>query len=271
MGKGWFAFGCATTMAIAATTAAATELTMAQFREQVAKQIVADHPGARVTPVGGDQLRIELPGGQVITSSLGRGYGIYEGNPADLPDILKGFSGSVRVSRAPATLQSIVILVRPLNPKMAMAKLARPLAGGMWAVVAQDLPNSFEFPSKDELRTELKLDEKAIWSRALDNTRKRIGIESRPLNPNQPVEISTGGYFASSLLADDAFWDSPLMLSQGPLVVFALARDNLYVVPLSSTAMVARLRQSAATVKDDPNGLTNDLIVRRNSHWETLH
>jgi hypothetical protein len=53
-------------------------------------------------------------------------------------------------------------------------------------------------------------------------------------------------------------------------VVAVLARDDLFLAPLSNTGMVAALRKMMAKVHDDPNGLTNDLIVRRNGRWETL-
>jgi hypothetical protein len=258
-------------LALAGTAQAENLLSMSQFRERVAERIRVDHPETQVIAIGESQLRVEIPGGQTMTSTLDRAYGIYQGNPQDLPDILKGLSGTIRAHRKPATLASIVLLVRPQDYDARNDLLRRSLAGGMSAMVAQDEPDSFEFPSRGELRAELKLDDDAIWKRALQNTRARISIAPRHPDANRIEHINTGGYFASSLLADSDFWNAPAMLSEGPLVVFALARDDIYVVPLRSRALVDRLRAMTAQVRDDINGLTNDLIVWRNGRWEVLH
>jgi hypothetical protein len=272
MGKAsWLAWVIGAVVAIAAGAAVAqAHLTIVQFRDQAVARIKADQPGAKIAILGDNRFRIEVPGGEPMTSVLDRAYAVYQGNPGQLADILKGLSGSVRAQRAPAKLSSIILLVRPdeFNPRKDMLK--RPLAGGMSILVAQDEPDSFEFPSRDQLRVELKLDDQAIWRQALANTRARIRIAPRRQSPGHIAHLSTGGYFASSVLADDGFWNSPELTADGPVVVAVLARDDLFLAPLSNTGMVAALRKMMAKVHDDPNGLTNDLIVRRNGRWETL-
>jgi hypothetical protein len=255
---------------LAGTAQAADILTKAQFRQQVAARIVADHPTAKITMVGADSIRVELPGVEAMTTTLERAYGIYKGQPEVLPDILKGLSGSVRAHRPKATLDTLIVLVRPDTFVTGRGVLARPLAGGMSAIVALDEPDNFEFPTRGGLRAELALEDKAIWRRALENTRAKTRITPRPIDPQRMVHIGTGGYFASSLLADDEFWDSKEMRSAGPLAVFAFARDDIYFAPLSNTPAVEELRKMATQLRNDPNGLTNDVIVRREGHWETL-
>jgi len=258
---------------VAGVAQAAALLSMEQFRGRVAERIRADHPGAKVTPVGVDQLRVDLPGGKGGVATLERAFGIYQGNPQDLPDILKGISGTVSVSdhRPPATVKSIVLVVRREDYAQGDKQpMMRPIAGRMAVLVAQELPDSFAFPSRDELRRDLKLDDKLIWNRALANTRAHLRIRPTQVPQGRITHVNTGGYFASSLLADEAFWNSPPVAASGPLVVFAMARDDIYVARLSDTELVGRLRKMAVSLRDDPNGLTNDLIVRRNGHWETL-
>ena len=272
MGKtsSWARLAVALSIGTASAADAQTVMSMSQFRAKAAERIKAEHPSATVTFVGANQLRIAIPGGDTFTSNLDRAYAVYEGSPDQLADVLKGLSGSIRARRTPAKLDSIVILVRPDSYMPKKGVLRRPVAGGMSAIVAQDEPDSFEFPSVAELHADLKLDDAAIWSRALANTRARIRIAPRRQMPGRISHLSTGGYFASSILADDTFWDSKELSADGPVVVAALARDDIYLAPLKDAGMVEALRRMMAEVRNDPNGLTNDLIVRRNGHWETL-
>ena len=53
-------------------------------------------------------------------------------------------------------------------------------------------------------------------------------------------------------------------------MVAVFARDVIFLAPLKDTATVGRLRNLMAGVRDDPNGLTNDLVVRRSGRWEVL-
>lgn len=75
---------------------------------------------------------------------------------------------------------------------------------------------------------------------------------------------------ASSLVVDEAFWSSSVMIEQGPLVVALAQRDEIYIVPLSDGGMVRRLRQALADAADDPNTLSPKLLVRRDGRWELL-
>ena len=219
-------------------------------------------------------LRIMIPGREPITSSLERAYLLYEGTPSELDLIVRNSASSLDASEVIPTAETLLVIVRPrayvTSRAGEPAQLTRPLAGDMAAIVALDLPDSYAMPAAAKLREALKLDDGAIWARALANTKARIPFPPRELAKGRIAEIQSGKGLASSLLLDDAFWDSPELTRNGPIVVAPFARDDLLVALLSDTESVARLRKLMADVRDDPNGLTNDVIVRRNGQWEVL-
>lgn len=47
-------------------------------------------------------------------------------------------------------------------------------------------------------------------------------------------------------------------------------RDDLFVAALSDAAAIKVMREGMTEIRDDPNGLTSDLLVRRNGRWEVL-
>jgi hypothetical protein len=145
----------------------------------------------------------------------------------------------------------------------------RPIAGGLLAIVAVDGPDSYEFLRVSVLRARLKLDDAAIWSRALANTRAAIPFRPQKLVASQPARLEHDG-ISSSLLADDAFWNSPVMTAQGPIVVAAPGRDEIFLMLASDQRLVAAVRQELAKVADDPDTLFSKLLVRRNGRWDVL-
>ena len=277
MGKGSWIRGLAVAVAIAVgwagSGAAQALLTKDQFRERVVQEVLRAQPGAKVERQGAFGLSATLPGEEPKAQSLERGYVFYQGEPARLDEYVRNLSAAYAPTRV--TPESLLILVRssasnpPPGPGGDRA-IVRPIAGDLIALVAVDTPESYEFLRASILRRRLKLDDAAIWARAQANTRAALPFQPRPLKPGQPALIESGKGLASSLLADDAFWDAPVMTAGGPVAVAALARDNLYVTPLSDTKMVQALKTMIAKVADDPNTLAPRLLVRRNRHWEVL-
>lgn len=249
-------------------------LTPAQFEDQVVEEIQKQFPSSKVTRVSDSELRVEGAGVSSGTLHLERAYGLYEGTPAELPNIVRTTAKSIAPIEA-AKAEALLVLVRPgayaTDPESpAKGALNRPMVGNLTSLVAVDRPDKYDFLPASNLRSDLKMDDAAIWSVALENTRRRLNLKPKPLPLGQPYEINTGQDLAASLLVFDEYWNSPELSSRGPLVVAVFARDILYVAPLSDGASVERLRKLMAAVRDDPNGLANDLLVRRNGRWELL-
>lgn len=247
----------------------AAKLTMTDFRSRVAAEIHRQYPQAKIEAAGEGQLEIELPDHGGGSLRLDRAYALYQGNPRELDNLVRVLVASLAPA-PPLTAEALVVLARPTALSRAEASpLFRPLAGDLSLFVAVDRPDSYAIVSADELRAALKLGDAAIWTRAIANTVAKLPRNLR-LTAGQPTEISTENGLASSLLAIDAFWDSPELSRSGAVVVTPLARDVILVAPLSDTASVERLRALMKEVQGDPNGLSNDLFVRRNGRWEVL-
>jgi hypothetical protein len=124
------------------------------------------------------------------------------------------------------------VLVRPTTfspdpDDAARPKLSRPLGAGLMAVVAIDAPANYIYAPAEDLRADMKAEDAAIWAKALENTRRHLTKRPRPPAMGRPVTFTTGEGMASSLLFEDAFWDSPEMTAAGPLVVSPMGKDFL--------------------------------------------
>jgi hypothetical protein len=272
MGKGSWIVRLALALAIvtgaAACGASEQPLTKGQFRDRVAQEVARQFPGSRIKLKGEASLVVTVPGEEPIMQSLERSYAFYQDEPARLDEYVRGESAAF----APVKVvpDALLVLVRSSASNPQVRGLIRPIAGDLIAIVAVDAPDTYQFLQGSELRAKLKMDDRAIWAKALANTHAQIPYDPRPLKPGRPVEISAGNGLASSLLVNDAFWDSEPLTATGPVVVAAMARDNLYLAPLSDTGMVQALREMLAKVADDPNTLSPRLLVRRSGRWEVL-
>lgn len=247
-------------------------LTLIEFRDRVAAEVRRQQPQASIALLGQVGLRVTLPGEEPKDQSMERAYSLYRDDPGRLSELVASYGRSF--VPAPITPQSLRVLVRTdrANPPPGPAGdrgLVRPIAGGLLAIVAVDGPDSYEFLRASVLRSRLKLDDAAIWTRALANTRAAIPFRPQKLVAGQPARLAHDG-LSSSLLADDTFWNAPAMTAQGPVVVAAPGRDEIYLMLASDQRMVAAVRQQLAGVADDPDTLFPRLLVRRNGRWEVM-
>jgi hypothetical protein len=256
----------------AGPAAAQKLISLVEFRDRVAAEVRRQQPQASVVLLGQTGLRVVIPGDEPKDQSMERAYSLYRDDPGRLSELVASYGRSF--IPAPITPQSLRVLVRTdrANPPPGPAGdrgLVRPIAGGLLAIVAVDGPDNYEFLRASILRSRLKLDDAAIWNRALANTRAAIPFKPQKLVPGQPARLAHDG-LSSSLLADDAFWNAPAMTAQGPIVVAAPGRDEIFLMLASDQRMVAAVRQELARVADDPDTLFPRLLVRRNGRWEVL-
>ncbi len=271
------AFGCAR---------ASTPMSMGAFRDAYAAKVHHRRPDAKVEAVAPDQLSITLPGGAKLTAVLDNAYDHYRAHPAQLRSVLTGYVSATLESAAPPkyTAAQLLVLVRPVSYVQAHAAmvagspeaaahgplLTRPIAGELVAMVVVDQPTTHQFLPASTLRADLELDDTAIWSRALANTRRKLPDVPGGGDKGEVTTLSTGLGLAASLLAEPDDWDTPPLQVGGPPVVAPVAKDIVFLTHLGDAPVVAAMRKAAALSANDPDGLTTQLFVRRNGAWEGL-
>lgn len=243
-------------------------LTPAEFQDCVVEEIKRRHPSAIVVRMDVDELRVILPDQEDGFIHLERAHALHRTAPRNLSLLLNEVVSMLDPIEI-ASADELVVLVRPFEfeaePRADM--LRRPLAGVLGAHVALDKPERYVFAPASELRESLKLEDEALWERALRNTCDKLGVDPAPLIPEQIMLIQTDDGLAASLLALDDLWDSEKLTAMGPLAVAAPSHMEVHIAPLSDPASVKRLREVLAEA-DGPFFLTSDLFVRRDRRWE---
>lgn len=258
----------------AAAAGAQPLIDLVEFRDRVAAEVRRDQPDAKIVLLGRVGLRVILPGAPPKDQSMERPYALYREEPHRLAEFVSSYARSFRP--IPVTAESLRVLVRtdasnpPPEPGDDGRGLTRQIAGGLLAIVAIDGPDAFEFPRASRLRASLRMDDAAIWARALSNTRDAIPYEPRQLIAGQPAGLESGKGLSSSLVVDEAFWNSRIMTAQGPIVVALAGRDEIYLAPLGDKAMVDAFRDGLAQGAREGGVLYPQLLVRRNARWEVL-
>ena len=82
----------------------------------------------------------------------------------------------------------------------------------------------------------------------------------------KPVVV-TGLQISPSLMAFDAFWDSPDMQRGGPPLVSPFARDSLVVMHGDGAELIDGLHHAALDAAGLPDALTDAIYVRRDGRW----
>jgi hypothetical protein len=173
----------------------------------------------------------------------------------------------------PATPENLLIVVRPDSFRTGQdgkgdCGPVRPIAAGLFAIVAVDTPANYQFTPVKELREELGMDDDAIWDRALVNLRDRLkGAKPPRQRPGHLTGVTTDIGLASSLLVLDEYWTHPTLAALGDLVVAPLERDELIIAPLRDPLMVTALRDLVAQ-RESSQFLCDRLLIRRNGGWE---
>jgi hypothetical protein len=260
-------------------------MSMRAFRNAYVAEIRKERPSDTVAVVSADELRVQSPSGGDSEAFIDNAYAFYRQNPDQLQAILEQYVGTLAAAASPVpyTAEKLLVLVRSTNYLAALyaaqarsgqadsgPPYTRPIAPGLTAFVAEDQPTTYFFPPAEVLRSALKMDDAAIWSRALANTRRKLP-GSPPAKANGAlVALTTGEGLAASLMAVPDYWDAAAMQVGGPPVVAPVGKDMVLVTHLSHPSGIAALRTLARKSVDDPDGLIDQLYVRRAGAWEPL-
>ncbi|MGE3315822.1 MAG: DUF1444 family protein [Planctomycetaceae bacterium] len=146
-----------------------------------------------------------------------------------------------------------------------------PLVGDLLVTYAFDLPEEFQMVRKIDL-TELGIVPSQLRSIAVANLKSRVGMGGYQGDP--PVlRVGLGKNFDACTLLYDDLWT---MLSEKippEIVVGVPHRDVVLLTTTASTK--GGLEQIRAMVnqlyaQDEVHGLTRDLFVRRQNHWDVF-
>jgi ketosteroid isomerase-like protein len=255
---------------------AARPMSMASFRDAYVAEVRAEQPSASMKVVADDVVEVTKPDQQTFTAYLDNAYAFYRQEPGQLRSILKHYVGELLAARGDTafTAEQLRVLVRPASYLSITAAdkplLSRPVAGDLIVIVAVDEPTKYLYPPAAQLRATLKLGDDAIWTRALGNTARKLpGIPAQD-GKKSIAALTTGEGLAASLLAEPGYWDTPALKVGGPPVVAPVAKDMVFLTHLGDASGVAAVRKMAAESVNDPEGLTDQLFVRRNGAWEVL-
>jgi hypothetical protein len=243
-------------------------LTLEQFRRRVAEFLLSLQPGAKLDFVGEDEIAYAAGG----SLNVSNGYAYYLEHPRELRHAVRRLAQLALDQPSSTKAEDLIILVRPASFQAgkdgeADRGLARPLAAGLIAVVAVDMPESYVLSRASELRRDLAMDDAQIWDRAAANLRERLDMTPPRFESGKILGIKTDIGLAASFLVADCFWEHPNLSSLGQLVVAPLERDELVVAPLSEPDLVRALRNIVSR-RESAEFLCDRLLVRRNGGWE---
>jgi len=234
-----------------------------------------------VTVVAKDEAELDIGlHGKTITAFLDNAYHAYRQNPEDLDRIVGRYAtmavAALHGAETTYTAAQLVLLVRPNDyGRVVLARappgsdpkavpFAKPVAPGLSLFVAVDEPQSFMTPPITELRAKLHATDDEIWATALANTRARL---PKALSQTQGMVVVTGLEISPSLMAFDAFWDSPEMQKGGPPLISPYAKDSLVVMHGDDPGLIDGLHKAAVDAEGLPDALTDAIYVRRGGRW----
>jgi len=246
-------------------------LNLQDFREHVAAAIARRHPSASIDQFGDDGLWVELGGEPAQTFSLARFHTLYCQQPRDLDRLVNQLGSFPARSRRVSTTDALRILVRPdtylLEGDAAEDRqISRHLSGRLWAIVAVEESDAIGFPPGSVLREDLRMDDHAIWDRALRNTRREFpAVRVPPVGQLQFLAADNG--FASSCLADEALWRRLDGEAEEGLLVLPLETKVVCVVGGRSPDVVPALRSAIAISEASADHLSSVVLTREGGFW----
>jgi len=244
-----------------------------EFVRLYTKLIQERIPNATIRAVEAMTIHLQLPNGPETTNLLENVWRIYQAGQEDRRDLIERSVRMVQANLQPAKpidKNCIIPIIKDTtyvnltgNPPEIMCE---PLAGDIWIVYAEDLPDSTMAIAKSRFAA-LGIDEKELRTLAVQNLRRILpDIEQ---NGNGPLVMlsAVGDYTASLLLLDD-LWDQMAVLVDGPIVAVTPARDVLFFTGANSTDVIEALQAHAKDiVANGDHVISATLLVRSEQTW----
>jgi len=144
------------------------------------------------------------------------------------------------------------------------------LAGDIWIIYAQDLPDSMNI-LKEEDAKRLALDTQALRKLSVENLSGLMEeIEAKPYENFYEISCSPLSY-ASSLLLLDYAWEQLEPLVKGQIVAAVPARDTVIFTGSEETEALSKLRESVDYVLANGHHLISGTLLRRvDGGWEAF-
>ena len=180
-------------------------------------------------------------------------------------------------SNADATLDQLVVIVRPSNPPAAGGAPAtdpakavppRPFAGDLALFLAVDSPGAIRLAVPADL-ARWHLDAAAAWDRARINIKARIGElqQIRLGDANGPDGIGAASGLAPSLLATDEACSPAQPDGIAGQVVLLVSRDSYIFGTPADPQSMARFWGAARSIVDRYAAFSTTPITCRNGSW----
>lgn len=247
-------------------------LDLQDFRERVVAAIVKQRPSAEVDQFGDDGVWVALGIDEgAFTMNVARFHALYCQEPRDIERLIAQLADWPGRKESPATRKSLRLMVRPdtyltETDVAENRQICRHIAGRLWSIVAVDERDAIGFPPAATLRTDLGMDDAAIWDQALENNRRQLSNLSLPPKKSVQLLIAEDGY-ASSYLADDELWRRLDQQASDGVLVVPLETNVLCVFGSFSPECALALPELTAVSEASADHLSSVALARRNGRW----
>jgi hypothetical protein len=260
-------------LALAGPALADRTLSKAQFRDRYIQRIHQIAPDVIVKVTSAEQVELSKAGAEPVSSYLFNAYGEYLKDPASLDSMIERYARLAIASMQPAgavQLADLVILIRPhaYLDVLPAERVTRPLAEDLVEVVAINNPESFQIPTLAQLSKSLGAPDDKLWRRALENTKVLMGACSATKLSEGVIDLRCNPGFASSALLLDEIWAPHQLPGRGAAIV-AVGKDDLLVAHSGAPKSVEALSGFMAARANDPDLLSQTLLVRTDTGWAT--
>lgn len=252
-----------------------------RFRDEMIPRLAKSLPGGTLSPLTDDPLAITVKGGHLDGGqiNLNRIYGYcLTASRADCESEKESLIAAVAIKPEAATAETLRLIVRDQEYvdwiREADAKegkgaltIAKPLGGGLYAVLAYRLSNGVGSITTDNL-ADLNLTTEQAWSLAQSQTAAILPSVPTADQLQGGVVLFQEHDLGSSLLIDLSGW-SKLSAASGPNLVVAVVSDNLvFVGKMADGPDLENLRKTVAEeCANQARCISPHLYRFRNGRW----
>jgi uncharacterized protein YtpQ (UPF0354 family) len=237
-----------------------------------------ERPGWRFEMTSENELNVLRPDGEKTSIFLQNFWIECEQSPEERLEIVER---RIRILAADALgsedlrLEEIVPLIRDSNYREFVPADERDLtsvhlAGDIWIIYAQDLPDSINILKVEDAKR-LGLDALALRKISINNLSGLIEeIEAKPYESIYEISCSPL-FYASSLLLLDYVWEQLEPLVKGQIVVGVPARDTVIFTGSEEMDALPKLRDEVNYVLANGHHLISGTLLRRvDGGWEAF-